>query len=71
MPIDMSWDALPPEFSQRNHRHSRLQFRLGCFLIIIYYIPHNGAEYFVREWLTVDAPETQPPSTTPPKAKAG
>jgi hypothetical protein len=60
MPLDLTWDALPP--GVHNGIIHEVDFRFGSTvsIVITYRAPHGGADYFVNEWLTLDAPKTSP-----------
>jgi hypothetical protein len=58
MSIDLSWDALPPGI--HNGAIHEIDFKFGATvsIVITYRVPHAGVDYFVSEWLTIDAPRT-------------
>jgi hypothetical protein len=60
MPLDLTWDVLPP--GVHNGVITEVDFKFGSTIgiVITYRVPHNGADYFVSEWLTLDAQKNSP-----------
>ena len=58
MAIDLSWDVLPP--GVYDAVVGKVDFRFGANLsiVITYRVLHEGEEYFLDDWLTLDAPKT-------------
>ena len=56
MPIDLSWDALPPGVHDGVITEVDFKFGSTVSIVIAYRAPHGGADYFVSEWLTLEAP---------------
>jgi hypothetical protein len=58
MSIDLSWKALPP--GVYDAAVDKVEFRFGAdiSIVITYRVPHEDAEYFLDDWLTLDAPKT-------------
>jgi len=69
MSIDLSWDALPP--GTHNGVIHEVDFRFGATVSIVltYRVPFAGADYFVNEWLTIDAPRTSATYNTSAEGK--
>jgi hypothetical protein len=60
MPIDLEWEPLPEgEYDAVVHE---IEFKFGASLsiVIIWRALHEGHEYFVEDWLTLDAPKPSP-----------
>jgi hypothetical protein len=58
MSIDLRWEALPEgEYDAIVHK---VEFKFGASLsiVVVWRATHEGQEYFVDDWLTLDAPKT-------------
>jgi hypothetical protein len=58
MSIDLSWDPLPPGVYDAVVDKVSFPYSANVSIIITYYVPHEGKEYFLDDWLTLDAPKT-------------
>jgi hypothetical protein len=58
MSIDLSWDALPPGIHNGAIREIDFKFGATVSIVLTYRVPYAGTDYFVNEWLTIDAPRT-------------
>jgi hypothetical protein len=58
MPIDLEWKPLPK--GQYDAIIHELEYRFGIILsiIIVWRVLHEGREYFLDDWLVLDAPKT-------------
>jgi hypothetical protein len=60
MPIDLSWNALPPGVYDAHVDKVDFRFGASLSLVITYWVPHEGEEHFLDDWLTLDAPKSSP-----------
>jgi hypothetical protein len=60
MSIDLSWDVLPPGVYDAVVHEVDFKFGSTVGIVIDYRIRHNGRDYHVGEWLTLDAPQDSP-----------
>jgi hypothetical protein len=60
MPIDLEWDALPPGVYDAVVHEVDFKFASAVGIVIDYRIPQHGRDYYVGEWLTLDAPKDSP-----------
>jgi hypothetical protein len=58
MSIDMTWEVLPPGVHNAAVHEVDFKFGTNVSIVLTYRVPHGGEDYFVSEWLTVDAPKT-------------
>ena len=57
MSIDLSWKALPPGLYDAAVDKFEFRFGADISIVITYRVPHEDAEYFLDDWLTLDAPK--------------
>jgi hypothetical protein len=60
MPINLEWKALPEgEYDAVVHE---IEFKFGASvsIVITWRALHEGHEYFIDDWLTLDAPKASP-----------
>jgi hypothetical protein len=60
MSIDLEWDALPPGVYDAVVHEVDFKFSSAVGIVIDYKIPQHGRDYYVGEWLTLDAPKDSP-----------
>jgi hypothetical protein len=60
MPLDLTWDVLPPGVHDGVITEVDFKFGSTVGIVITYRAPHGGTDYFVSEWLTLDAPKNSP-----------
>jgi hypothetical protein len=60
MSIDLTWEALPEGEYDAVIRNVEFKFGASLSIVIVWRALHEGQEYFVDEWLTLDAPKTSP-----------
>ena len=60
MSIDLSWDVLPPGVYEAVVHEVEFKFGSTVGIVIDYLIRHDGRDYHVGEWLTLDAPQDSP-----------
>jgi hypothetical protein len=60
MPIDLSWDVLPPGIHNGEIHEVDFKFGSTVSIVITYRVHYDGADYYVDEWLTLDAPKNSP-----------
>jgi hypothetical protein len=60
MPFDLEWDALPPGVYDAVVHEVDFKFGSAVGIVIDYKIPQHGRDFYVGEWLTLDAPTDSP-----------
>jgi hypothetical protein len=60
MSIGLEWDALPPGVYDAVVHEVDFKFASAVGIVIDYRIPQHGRDYYVGEWLTLDAPKDSP-----------
>ena len=60
MPIDLEWDAIPAGVYDAVVHEVDFKFGSTVGIVINYRIRHDGRDYHVGEWLTLDAPQDSP-----------
>jgi hypothetical protein len=60
MPINLEWKALPEGEYAAVFHEIEFKFAASVSIVIVWRALHEGHEYFIDDWLTLDAPKTSP-----------